>query len=193
MKYDYSSVNAQYPVLGMKLKTDIDKEKVKKFYKVMLKKRFLNVDLHSYYYCRVQTDKFIQKINRRHRRELLDISMKILETLGCSNFKVEIGTCEYHMIKCDTPFGERSIRALRFSYLVPSPAPFDSGPIGILMMGVKCAGLLNFKEENGSLLGVIEEDYTKHYAAIKPLIFAAFPILEELGATIEFIDLCDGC
>ena len=195
MKYNVygASINSQYPVLGLEMKSDSEKENIKKFYRVLLKNRFIRVELHKYYYARAQTGDLLNKLNRRHRSTLIKISLEILESLGCSNFEVQKGDFGFHQIHCDTSFGRRSIRALRFCYMAPFQSSFDDAMIWIPLISSKFPGILNFKNEKGDLQAIIEEDFTKHYGLIKDKVFDNFPILSELGATIEFRDCMDQC
>lgn len=181
-----TAISFEYPVLGLKLKSKEDKAIAELFYKSLLNNRFLKVDLESYYYARIQTDELILKLNKKHRKTLIDITISILEMLGCTSFTVKYNDFDYNTVSCVTPFGVRTIRALRFCYLSPPNSGFSDGVLGIPLISSKSPGLLNFKTETGGMGGVISEDYTKHHEMIKSKLYDAFPILK--NATITFID-----
>jgi len=180
------AISFEYPVLGLKLKTKEDKAILELFYKSLLNNRFLKVDLESYYYARIQTDELILKLNKKHRKTLVDITISILEMLDCNSFSIQYNDFDYNTVTCVTPFGVRTIRVLRFCYLFPINSGFSDGTIGIPLISSKGAGLLNFKTETGGMDGIISDDYTKHNEMIKSKLFDAFPILK--NASIIYVN-----
>ncbi len=186
MEYFNIRSEANYPIvkLGIQLKKENQPKIVELFAKLLNKnEKWFKFDFDTYYHSRINLDKLIVKINKRHKIEFREATINILTQLGCSDFKLEEEKFNQYYI-CNTPFGERKIEILKFSVDADVDGIFHDFTVGIRLTGRKEATVLDFKENAGGLENIIEEDYTKHFQMIHFEIYKILPLLSNLEIKI---------